>query len=58
MTYYFHKFRHYKKDHFKLKEKEEKERRKSHKGNLVVSAVEEASTLHEVLPVIVLDFRS
>ena len=54
-----HKFRHYKKDCFKLKEKEKEDiRRKSQDEKSSVSVAEEASTSHEVFSVTVLDVRS
>jgi len=58
--HYCHKFGHYKKDCFKLKEKEkENVRRKSQdEKSSVVSVAEKASTSHEVLSVTVFDARS
>ena len=58
--HYCHKFGQYKKDCFKLKEKEkENVRRKSQdEKSSVVSVAEEASTSHEVLSVTVFDARS
>ena len=57
--HYCHKFGHYKKDYFKLKEKKEDVRRKAQdEKSLVVSVAEEASTSHQVFLVTVFDARS
>ena len=52
--HYFHKFGHYKKDCFKLKEKEDVRRKSQDEKSSVVSVAEEASTSHKVLSVTVL----
>jgi len=56
--HYCHKFRHYKKDYFKLKEKENVRRKSQNEKSSVVNVAEEASTSHEVLSVTVFDARS
>ena len=55
---YCHKFGHYKKDCFKLKEKEDARRKFQDEKSSVVSVAEEASTSHEIFSVTVLDARS
>ena len=56
--YYYHKFGHYKKDCFKLKEKENIRRKSQDEKSSVVSVTEETSTSHEVLSVTVFDAHS
>jgi len=56
--HYCHKFGHYKRDCFKLKEKENIRRKSQDEKSSVVSVAEEASTSHEVLSVTVFDARS
>ena len=48
---YCHKFEHYKKNCFKLKEKEDVRRKSQYEKSSIVSVAEEASTSHEVLSV-------
>ena len=57
-SYCCHKFGHYKKDCFKLKEKENVRRKSQVEKYSVVSVAEEASTSHKVLLVTVLDAPS
>ena len=56
--HYCHKFRYYKNDYFKLKEKENVRRKSQDEKSSVFSIAEEASISHEVLSVTVLDARS
>ena len=55
--HYCHKFGHYKKNYFKLKEKEDVRRKSQDEKSSVVSIAEEISTSHELLSVTVFDAR-